>query len=236
MEILAAVDESDIGRIFEGQAVTFGVQAWPDETFEGVVSQVRLQSAMTENVVSYMVVVRVDNADSRLIPGMTATVDFVIARAEDALTLANSAIRFRPTAEMQAAIAPAGAEPAASESAGGAQRARRSEGPRAGGARGAGAGAGAARTAAGDSAGASRAPALGSATIWLLDEAGRLDTMMVRTGLTDGQRTVVFGAQLEEGMEVIAAVTSDEEPTSSSPFRSGQQQPTGGPGGPRGAF
>lgn len=96
MQILAAVDESDIGSIHQGQEAHFTVQAYPNRTFTGVVRQVRLQSATQENVVSYTVVVGVNNADGKLLPGMTATVDFVTGSATNALTVPNAALRFRP--------------------------------------------------------------------------------------------------------------------------------------------
>ena len=205
MEILAAVDESDIGRIHEGQDVRFTVQAYPDEEFYGTVSQVRLQSAMQENVVSYMVVVRVGNEGGRLIPGMTATVDFIIERAEGGLVVPNSALRFRPTAEMLAQI---GAPDAAGEGPmGPGQGAQRRRGASAGG--------------------------QNSGTLWYLGENGRLDTMTVRTGLSDGQRTVVMGDRLEEGMEIIAAVTATDAEGAANPFQGQQQNNTRGP---RGAF
>jgi HlyD family secretion protein len=102
MQILAAVDESDIGLIRERQEVQFTVQAYPDETFAGRVRQVRLQSSTQENVVNYTVVIDVDNPELRLLPGMTATVEFVVASAEDVLKIANAALRFRPTQDMVA--------------------------------------------------------------------------------------------------------------------------------------
>lgn len=100
MQILAAVDESDIGLIHQGQEVEFTVQAYPDETFGGTVEQVRLQSTTNENVVTYTVVVSVENPDGRLLPGMTATVDFVIGSTSDAFVVPNAALRFRPTEQM----------------------------------------------------------------------------------------------------------------------------------------
>lgn len=96
MQILVAVDESDIGQIHEKQAAEFTVQAWPDRTFTGVVRQVRLQSSAEESVVTYTVVVDVDNADGVLLPGMTATVEFIVGEAKDALCVANAALRFTP--------------------------------------------------------------------------------------------------------------------------------------------
>ena len=104
MQILANVDESDIGRIEEGQSVRFTVSAYPDRSFEGRVRQVRLQSTLVENVVNYTVVIDVDNPDRQLLPGMTATVDFYVEAARDVLKVQNAALRFRPTAEMLAAL------------------------------------------------------------------------------------------------------------------------------------
>ncbi len=105
MEILASVDESDIGLIHQGQEIRFTVQAYSGESFTGEVSQVRLQSSMMENVVTYDVVIKVANADGRLLPGMTATVEFIVVRAEDALKVSNSALRFSPTESMMAELA-----------------------------------------------------------------------------------------------------------------------------------
>lgn len=116
MEILASVDESDIGLISHGQEVQFTVQAYPEETFHGKVSQVRLQSSVMENVVTYDVVISADNADGRLLPGMTATVEFIVARASDVLKVSNSALRFTPTESMMADLA------GLRDQAGGAQR------------------------------------------------------------------------------------------------------------------
>lgn len=96
MQILAKVGESDIASIREGQKVKFTVQALPRQTFSGVVGQVRLQSATTENVVNYTVVVNVDNPERKLLPGMTARVDFLTASADDVLKVANAALRFKP--------------------------------------------------------------------------------------------------------------------------------------------
>lgn len=102
MQILASVDESDIGLIHDGQEVRFTVQAYPNQTFTGTVKQVRLQSATTENVVNYTVVVSVQNPNGKLLPGMTATVEFLTGKANDVLMVPNGALRFRPTEEMLA--------------------------------------------------------------------------------------------------------------------------------------
>jgi HlyD family secretion protein len=96
MQILASVDESDIGRIEPGQPVTFTVQSFPGRQFAGTVGQVRLNSTTTNNVVSYTAVVSVLNEDGKLLPGMTASVKFVTASADDVLTVPAMALRFMP--------------------------------------------------------------------------------------------------------------------------------------------
>ena len=101
MQILASVDESDIGAIHEGQSARFTVQAYPNETFTGSVKQVRLQSKTTENVVNYTVVVSVSNASGKLLPGMTATIDFLTGSAKDVLLGAQRRTALRPTEEMR---------------------------------------------------------------------------------------------------------------------------------------
>lgn len=102
MQILALVDESDIGAIKMGQPVEFTVQAYPNQTFTGMVQQVRLQSKTQDNVVNYTVVVGVKNATGMLLPGMTATVQFLTGDAQNVLIVPNSALRIRPTPAMLA--------------------------------------------------------------------------------------------------------------------------------------
>src|SRR4029078_10520424 len=96
MQILASVDESDIGKIQAGQPVTFAVQSFPDRQFSGSVDQVRLNSTTLNNVVSYTAVVSVSNEDGKLLPGMTASVKLVPASADDALPGPSHALRFTP--------------------------------------------------------------------------------------------------------------------------------------------
>jgi HlyD family secretion protein len=102
MEILAQVDESDVASVREGQEVRFQVQATGEESFTGTVRQVRLQSASAENVVSYTVVIGVENREQKLLPGMTASVDFLVASAAEVLRVPSAALRIRPTEAMQA--------------------------------------------------------------------------------------------------------------------------------------
>ena len=217
MQILASVDEADIGKIREGQRVTFTVTAHQSETFEGTVEQVRLQSATTDNVVNYTAVVAVRNESGKLLPGMTATVKFLTAQAEDVLAVPNAALRWQPPAEELARVAEArqgagdGAAPAARPPMDSAARAQRRA------ARGAG----------------------GVATLWTLRD-GTLVPVRVRTGLSDGQRTQVQGTELEEGMQVITgtstpAAAAGAASGAANPFQQQRQQAPGGPR-PPGAF
>jgi len=96
MQILAQVGESDIAQITQGQTVNFTVQALPNQKFHGTVQQVRLQSTTSDNVVNYTVVVAVDNPKGKLLPGMTARVDFLTNSATNVLKVSNAALRFRP--------------------------------------------------------------------------------------------------------------------------------------------
>ncbi|HEX9937128.1 MAG TPA: efflux RND transporter periplasmic adaptor subunit [Longimicrobium sp.] len=227
MQILASVDESDIGQIHDGQPVSFTVQSHADRTFKGTVKQVRLQSTTTENVVNYTAVVEVDNPDGKLLPGMTATVDFETGSAQNALLVPNSALRFTPSEEqMKAAginvdsIAAARAQRQNGE-AGGAQRTAGS-----GNGQRAGAGAG----------GAARTGRRSGGRIWTVDADGKLAMHRVRTGLSDGRNTVVEGRDLKEGMQVVIGsntpTTAQQGQQTTNPLggAAGGQQRGGGRG------
>ena len=95
MQIETSVSEADIGVIKEGQTVSFTVDAYPTETFQGVVRQIRLSPTTTSNVVVYTVVINVDNEDLRLMPGMTAFVTIIIAERDNTWKASNSAFLVR---------------------------------------------------------------------------------------------------------------------------------------------
>ncbi len=203
LQILAAVDESDIGEVHAGQAVQFTVQAHPEETFTGTVRQVRLQSQTQENVVNYTVVIDVDNEERKLLPGMTATAEFLVASAEDVLKVSNAALRFRPTEAMIAEL-----------------RSRREQAPDRPGRPG-------------PPAPPDGAPAGGQAadrtTLWYLDAGGQLAVMPVRTGISDGQMTAIEGPRAEAGIEVIVGVTQGSPKSTNNPFQLQAQEPSGPP-------
>ena len=99
MQVVANVDEADIGNVKEGDRVTFTVDAYPDDTFEGTVKQVRLEATTTNNVVTYEVVISAPNADLKLKPGLTANVTISTQERSGVLAVANKALRFTPTKE-----------------------------------------------------------------------------------------------------------------------------------------
>ena len=104
MQVNANIDEADVGRIRPGQHVTFKVDAYPTDTFEGTVSQIRLQPVVVQNVTTYGTVIDVPNAQLKLKPGMTANVKVEIAKKSDALRVPNAALRFRPSTDVFAAL------------------------------------------------------------------------------------------------------------------------------------
>jgi HlyD family secretion protein len=96
MNISASVSEADIGQVRNGQAVTFTVDAFPDEVFQGAVTQVRRAPTTTQNVVTYETIITVDNPEQKLFPGMTADVSILVAERKKVLKVPNTALRFTP--------------------------------------------------------------------------------------------------------------------------------------------
>ena len=99
MQVVADVDEADIGDVKKGERVTFTVDAYPDDTFEGVVTQVRLEATTTNNVVTYEVVISAPNADMKLKPGLTANVVIYTQESNGVLSVPSKALRYTPTKE-----------------------------------------------------------------------------------------------------------------------------------------
>jgi HlyD family secretion protein len=208
MQILASVDESDIGQIKNGQSVQFTVQSYPKQQFSGNVKQVRLQSTTTDNVVNYTAVISVKNQGDKLLPGMTATVQFTTASATDVLTVPNAALRIKPTAAMTTEAQTS---------------------------RGAQSSAGARQQGAPGQTKTSTRPAQSGSVLWYVGDDKTLHMARVTTGITNGQQTEVTSAAIKEGTQVVVAVTADEATAaattsaqSTNPF-----QPSRPPGGGR---
>jgi len=209
MEVHAAVDEADVGKLKEGQEATFTVDAYPGETFPGTIFQIRSQPTVTQNVVTYDAVLRVDNKNGKLRPGMTASVRAVSQRHEGVLRVPNSALRFRPAADLLAEKAD-GARGAggagASWASGGGGAAGGARGPRGGGG--------------GDGKGGGR---------WAkaYTPAGqKVNTVRFRPGIADDEYTEVLAGGLKEGDEVVLEATGGTQgpaPSGGLPGSTGQR-------------
>lgn len=119
MKIELAVDEADIGQVKVGQAVSFTVDAFSDRQFRGEVQQVRLSATTTSNVVTYPVVVSVDNSDGTLLPGLTVNAEIEVSKRDNILKVSNAALRYKPTGEQAAAGATAQAAAQGGQNRGG---------------------------------------------------------------------------------------------------------------------
>lgn len=106
MQVEVNVDEADIGGVKEGQKATFTVDAHPNDPFEGTVTQVRFSPTTTDNVVTYVVIVKVSNDKGLLMPGMTANVSLIVEEREGVIIVPNSAFRFKPADPSAASIQP----------------------------------------------------------------------------------------------------------------------------------
>jgi HlyD family secretion protein len=234
MQILASVDESDIGKIVAGQPVTFTVQSFPERQFEGAVEQVRLNSTTLNNVVSYTAVVSVSNEDGKLLPGMTASVKLVTASADSVLTVPSTALRFTPPegAKTNAPVRPA--RPAGDSAAAPSATAG---GPPAGGFPGGGFPGGPGGN------GAPRRPRPAGtqpgsfARLWTVDVNGTLTPHPVKIGISDGQKTQITSRDLEQGASIVIGATqpgataASATGTTANPLQP-QNTQRRGPGGP----
>ena len=209
MNVKASVDESDIGKIQLHQPVRFRVDAYPNETFTGMVSQVRLQPVVEQNVVSYITMIEVPNADLKLKPGMTAAVTIETGRADDAIKVPNAALRFRPSAEAFEALGQKPPEPR-----------QRPQGQSANASRG-GEGANANASLSRRSAGGAKADGAGNGNgqrnaVWVLAQ-NNLKRVPVQVGISDGTQTVVTTGDLTPGTRVVTGVTTPTTSTAAAP-------------------
>jgi len=230
MQIEAAIGELDVASIHKGQQVRFALESLPNRKFSGVVETLRMVPVVTNNVVSYTVIINVENLDGSLLPGMTCAVDFIVEQSEDVLLVANAALRYQPTnlsaeqiAEMifnaslanmndeqrQAAIeAREQTKAQASEKNNQNQNAGGLSGlvsvPQTGRMGGGGARQAQARSVQNAGPGQGRGSSMPVfRTLWFINDDGKLDVMQVRIGISDGSSTAVFPAEDLEGRQVI---------------------------------
>ena len=242
MQVSADVDQSDIGRVQIGQISRFTVDAYPDQEFRGRISQIRLNATVTQNVVTYPVIIEVPNPDEKLRPKMTANVTIDVAAVHNVLRIPNAALRFKPdTADVEGGGKPpattgttatTGSAPAATGS--GARPSRRNGGgggaPQAGGgeaAFGATFGSGRGMAGAAGAFGGGR-PQSKMQTIYVLGPDKKLKPVQVRSGISDGRFTQIVAGDLHAGDAVVTGlVTSKVE---GPPPPGGNRGPMGGGG------
>lgn len=211
MQVQADVDQADIGRIRIGQVARFTVDAYPEETFEGRITQVRLNATVNQTVITYPVMVEVDNPGGKLRPHMTATVTIEVDRARDVLRVPNAALRFRPT-ETRGTEGRAGSPR---------ERAREDESfERRLAATAAGRPGSSAAVARQIESVVGRPPRGGrEQTVHVLRQGGRLEPVPVRTGVSDGRYTAVLEGALAPGDRVVVGVaTAKADSSGTQPF------------------
>jgi HlyD family secretion protein len=200
IEIHAQVDESDIGEIKTGQNARFEVPAYPDRKFRGTVRQIRLQPEVVQNVVNYTVIVDAQNEDNLLLPGMTATVDFLVEERTDVLLVPNAAMAFQATPAMQAKFREQMKK--RMESLPDSVKARfRGQGGRGGGVGGMGQGAGGPG---GGAIGQGGALPEGMVRVWYIGDNGEPAATIFKKGASDGKVTEIERSRdLKQGVKVI---------------------------------
>ncbi len=229
MQVETKIDEADIGRVAPGLSATFTVDAFPDDTFEGTVRQVRLEPLTEQNVVTYTTVIDVANPEIKLKPGMTANVTIRIQKKDDVLRVPNAALRFRPPegSGREGAGGPGGGRMAAASPGAGAGPGAGTGERRMGGQRG---GRGGAPDSAATAGGGKRGgPPEGfkRQVVYIVGADGKLEPVRVGTGITDGTHTEIRSPELAEG----ALVVTGAQPKKGQPANT---SPPGMGGGPRG--
>ncbi len=174
MQIEVSVDEADISRIMMGQKATFTVDSYPEQTFRGNVVQIRSAPVITQNVVTYVVVVNVDNSELKLKPGMTANVSVEVARKDDVLKIPPAAMRFKPRGGDKDKAAASGEKRPSGAPQGGGQR----DGGKPGGRKG------------------------GGQQVYILKE-GKPVAVPVKTGIANSSAYELAEGAVKEGDEVI---------------------------------
>jgi HlyD family secretion protein len=192
MLVYAKTDESDVGNIKVGKQVTFKVDAFPKETFHGVVSQVRMNATTVQNVVTYDTIVEFANPELKLFPGMTAYVTIPVATVQNVLKLPNTALRYKPPMapeEILALFRQYGIEPGERKMASDAAAAAEPNAAGGGGAQN-----------------APRVAKTDSAVVWRLHADNSMEPIKVSLGITDHsytEVTAVLKGELKEGDELI---------------------------------
>jgi len=244
MQVNTNIDEADVGRIQAGMEAAFTVDSYPNEIFQGKISQIRLAATTIQNVVTYNAIIDVGNPQLKLKPGMTANVKVLIQKADNVLRIPNAALRFRPNlsdSELAQAYKRAGEEKylafvksraERAGSTGGAMSGRPAAGAGPGGqAMGFAAATGRNGTARSGSSAATMTSNRGRRVpVWILGPDKLLRPVIVRLGLTDGITSQIEKGKLKEGDKVIVALEAQSNAATSTTTRPpGFGGPMGGP-------
>jgi HlyD family secretion protein len=250
MQVIANIDQADIGLVEQAKSVKFTVDAFPGKDFDGKIQQMRLNPQNVQNVVTYNVVIDVGNPEQKLKPGMTANLTITIDERNNVLKVPNSALRFTPTdaSGQKTGGGPGGSgNSAGSGNSGGQPRqagqpAGNSNAAPASGTRSSGDG----QSQTGGQGGQRQfapasAPVLAGQTrlIWVMGQDGKLQSRRIKVGLTDGVSTEVVEGSLQEGEMVVTGQTltsANKAQTSQTPapgFGGAQRPSTPGGGGRR---
>jgi len=207
MQVSADVSESDIGRVQMGEPVKFTVDAYPEQTFVGTISQIRLNATQNQNVITYPVIIDVPNPDGKLKPKMTADVTVEVAKVADVLRVPNAALRFKPIE-----VGRAGENDVTARTA--------LEGTAARGAASAG------RALTGGMRAARR-----QQTVYVVGSEGQLKPVNVKTGISDGRFTAIMEGELNAGDKIaVGFATAKVDQQGSLPAGMGGRGPGGGGG------
>ena len=218
MQVIANIDQADIGLVEQAKSVKFSVDAFPGKDFDGKIEQMRLNPVNVQNVVTYNVVIDVANPDQKLKPGMTANLTITIDERNNVLKVPNAALRFTP----QRTDSGSGAGAQGQAQGQGQGRRRQQSGDNAAG---------------GNNAQSNFAPASAPVlpgqmrVVWVLGQNGKPERRRITVGLSDGSATEVVEGDLNEGDMVITG----QQISSSNANRSTNSTPPGFGGAPRGA-
>jgi len=178
MQVWVAVNEADVGKIYQGQPVTFTVSTYEGQTFKGEVGKIRLNATMTQNVVTYTVEVITDNSSGKLLPYLTANVSFEVSRRDNVLQVANAALRWKPRTEQVAPEYQSVLNEPAEQGKGSGRKQRDPNAPQ------------------------THASNYNKATLWV-SENGLVKPVKALAGTSDGTMTEIQGEDVKEGLQVI---------------------------------
>ena len=204
MQVQADVDQSDIGRVRVGQHTKFTVDAYPDKEFRGRISQIRLNATISQNVITYPVIIQVDNPEGKLRPQMAANVAIEVARVHNVLRVPSAALRFRPPEE--AATAQTGSSSASAPGQSAALRSRPPVAARTGASNG--------NVSVPGHSAAGRGER-GTQNVYLLVGAEELKPVSIRTGISDGTYTEVLEGEIKEGDRITTGLATTKADSSS---------------------